>query len=257
MDAIVIDPSGREPALPRRVESGSGLEPALAIDAAVRDLILALAELDGRERAAAIDLLTELGEDALPALLLAYRSEVRDMRLGALVATRLIADERMLPHTLSLLDDPDPWVRWSLGEYLKEVYREHSGALLEALRSAAYGERLARLLLHLTGAPLACDVLFLHNLLDHIHSDAHLWLALRLANDWVFEECYSPDEAEGLALRLIDFANRSAAFDVGIYNVLFRYGALSFAARQRFAARLHDRDLAERINRQLEQEMDL
>ncbi|NDJ53785.1 MAG: HEAT repeat domain-containing protein [Chloroflexi bacterium] len=126
--------SRREPALPRRVESGSGLAPALAIDAAVRDLVLAMADLDGKEREAAILLLTEAGEAVLPALLRALHADQRDVRLGAVHACQVIGDERMLPHVRPLILDADAWVRWAALDFLFTVEGYQLASLLDDLR---------------------------------------------------------------------------------------------------------------------------
>ncbi|NDJ53783.1 MAG: HEAT repeat domain-containing protein, partial [Chloroflexi bacterium] len=145
--------SGQEPALSGQYqqEGSSGYEPGLAIDAAVRDVIVSMASIDAQERAAAIDLLVELGEKALLGLLKALKSEHRDMRLGAMRATGVIADERMVPHMTPLLTDPDEWVRWAtavalfgMGEggqtaRLDALRADESGRVVDALASADWG----------------------------------------------------------------------------------------------------------------------
>jgi len=130
-------PSGYEPSLstgqkpPNTYVTGN--EPSLAIDAAMRDLLDALASFNPVEREAAIELLVEQGERALPALLSGLHSSNRSAQIGAVRAVQLIGNTDMIPHLLAIFSDDD-WMNWGVFHALLALGEEGEQALIEAFQ---------------------------------------------------------------------------------------------------------------------------
>jgi len=87
----------------------------LAIDAAVRDLLVAMASIDPGQRAAAIELITELGEEALAPLVRALDDPNPNTRMCAVRALGILKDERTIPHVVRMLTDDVRLVRQVAG----------------------------------------------------------------------------------------------------------------------------------------------
>ncbi|NDJ36055.1 MAG: HEAT repeat domain-containing protein, partial [Chloroflexi bacterium] len=87
----------------------SGAEPGLRAEYALLDVLLTLGHLDPAEREAAIELLTELGREAIPALVRASTEARRDSRLAAAHAMGILGYDEFLPELHRLAHDPDSW----------------------------------------------------------------------------------------------------------------------------------------------------
>lgn len=137
--------TGFEPSIGSRSQpnpQASGNEPALAIDAALFDLLVTLNSNNPLEREAAIELFAEMGERALPALLRGLRANNRVAQLGAVRAIQLIGDTVMIPHLVGAMGE-DPWLDWALLRAVLSLGRDGEEALITSFERGS-GLALAR-----------------------------------------------------------------------------------------------------------------
>ncbi len=137
--------TGFEPSISQTQQSSpeaTGNEPALAIDAALLDLLTALESHNPVEREAAIELFAEMDDRALPALLRGLRANNRVAQLGAVRAIQLIADDVMIPHLLKVMGQDD-WLDWAVVRAVLSLGKAGEEALI-ARFEAGTGAALAR-----------------------------------------------------------------------------------------------------------------
>ncbi|NDJ53786.1 MAG: HEAT repeat domain-containing protein, partial [Chloroflexi bacterium] len=166
----------------------------------------AMADLDGKEREAAILLLTEAGETVLPALLRAMHSDQRDMRLGAIYACQVIGDGRMLPHIIPLLLDDDSWVVWAA---VQTVWSLDPDGYMATFHEALQSEKsinLAKTLREYHVWDLALTADFLRDLLTRRLSETHIHLATALY--WAAGDVLTWSEMREIAVALADCLSR-------------------------------------------------
>lgn len=106
-------------------------------DRSIEKDITRIGSPDGAVREAARNRLVSIGEPAVPALVVALKSDERRIQWEAAKALKSIASEDAAPHLAEVLEDNDLDIRWLASEALLGLGRVGLGALLDRLAKSS------------------------------------------------------------------------------------------------------------------------